>query len=316
MKSLFNISILVISFFSISCNQSSKQNNSNNYAESIYYGGDIITMEGDSATYAEAIAIKEGKIIFVGSKAEAEKMKSDSTTMNDLKGKTMLPGFLDAHSHYFNSLLVANQCKLYAPPSGTAKDVESIIAALKTYAEERKIPKGEMIIGYGYDDNVMPDGRLLNRDDLDKAFPDNPVRIDHVSMHGGVLNSLALKYYGIDANTKTPPGGVIVRKPGTNEPFGLIMETAFLPVFEKSEPMSPQQEIEFTKAGQMLYAEAGITTAHEGATHLYQLQTIKRASDAGANIIDVIAFPFITDVDNTLKEIPQSEWLTYKKVLK
>jgi len=316
MKSLFNISILVISFFSISCNQSSKQNNSNNYAESIYYGGDIITMEGDSATYAEAIAIKEGKIIFVGSKAEAEKMKSDSTTMNDLKGKTMLPGFLDAHSHYFNSLLVANQCKLYAPPSGTAKDVESIIAALKTYAEERKIPKGEMIIGYGYDDNVMPDGRLLNRDDLDKAFPDNPVRIDHVSMHGGVLNSLALKYYGIDANTKTPPGGVIVRKPGTNEPFGLIMETAFLPVFEKSEPMSPQQEIEFTKAGQMLYAEAGITTAHEGATHLYQLQTIKRASDAGANIIDVIAFPFITDVDNTLKEIPQSEWLTYKKGFK
>jgi len=273
-------------------------------------------MEGDSATYAEAIAIKEGKIIFVGSKAEAEKMKSDSTTMNDLKGKTMLPGFLDAHSHYFNSLLVANQCKLYAPPSGTAKDVESIIAALKTYAEERKIPKGEMIIGYGYDDNVMPDGRLLNRDDLDKAFPDNPVRIDHVSMHGGVLNSLALKYYGIDANTKTPPGGVIVRKPGTNEPFGLIMETAFLPVFEKSEPMSPQQEIEFTKAGQMLYAEAGITTAHEGATHLYQLQTIKRASDAGANIIDVIAFPFITDVDNTLKEIPQSEWLTYKKGFK
>jgi predicted amidohydrolase YtcJ len=316
MKTTLNISILTISLFCVSCNQSSKQDHSANYAESIYYGGDIITMEGDSVTYAEAIAIKDGKIIFVGSKAEAEKMKGDSTTMNDLQGKTMLPGFLDAHSHYFNSLLVANQCKLYAPPSGTAKDVESIITALKTYAEERKIPKGEMIMGYGYDDSVMPDGRLLNRDDLDKAFPDNPVRIDHVSMHGGVLNSLALKYYGIDVNTKTPPGGVIVRKPGTNEPYGLIMETAFLPVFEKSEPMTPEQEIEFTKAGQMLFAEAGITTAHEGATHLYQLQTIKRASDAGANIIDVIAFPFITDVDNTLKEIPQSEWLTYKNGFK
>lgn len=316
MKSIINIYILIISLFCMSCNQSSIQNNPVNYAEAIYYGGDIITMEGDSPTYVEAIAIKNGKIIFVGKRAEAEKLKGDSTTMNDLQGQTMLPGFLDAHSHYFNSLLVANQCNLYAPPSGTAKDVGSIITALKAHANKRKIPKGEMILGYGYDDNVMPNGRLLNRDDLDKAFPDNPVRIDHVSMHGGVLNSLALKYYGIDSNTKTPPGGVIVRKPGTNEPYGLIMETAFLPVFEKSEPMTPEQEIEFTKAGQMLYAEAGITTAHEGATHLYQLQTIKRASDAGANIIDVIAFPFITDVDNTLKEIPLSEWLSYKNGFK
>ena len=69
----------------------------------------------------------------------------------------------------------------------------SIIAELKRHAAERKIPKGEMIMGYGYDDTVMPDGRLLNRDDLDQAFPDNPVRVDHVSMHGAVMNSLALK---------------------------------------------------------------------------------------------------------------------------
>lgn len=67
--------------------------------------------------------------------------------------------------------------------SGPGKDVESIIIALKAFAAERKIPKGELIMGYGYDENVMPKGKLLNRDDLDKAFPDNPVRIDHVSMH-------------------------------------------------------------------------------------------------------------------------------------
>ena len=101
-------------------------------------------------------------------------MKGDATKVVDLGGKALLPGFLDAHSHYINSLLVANQCKLYAPPSGPGKDVPSIIAELKKYAAERKIPKGEMIMGYGYDDTVMPDGRLLNRDDLDAAFPDNP----------------------------------------------------------------------------------------------------------------------------------------------
>jgi len=316
MKKNYRIAFLIALLAFGSCQQAAKQNNSNQGADAIYYGGDIITMEGDNATYAESIAIKDGKIVFVGSKVEAEKMKGDSTSMNDLQGKTLLPGFLDAHSHYFNSLLVANQCKLYAPPSGSAKDVESIVSTLKAYAADRKIPKGEMIMGYGYDDNVMPKGRLLNRDDLDAAFPDNPVRIDHVSMHGCVLNSLAMKYYGYDANFKTPPGGICVRKPGTTEPYGLIMETAYLPVVEKTAPMTKEQEIAYSKAGQMLYAETGITTAQDGATHKWQLDIIKRAADAGANIIDVVAYPFITDVDKTLTEYPLSSWLSYNKGFK
>ena len=314
LKTLLTIGFLAMIF--ASCNQSGNKTASKDAADAIYFGGDIITMEGDSASYAEAVAVKNGKIIFVGKKADAEKLKGDSTKINDLKGRTMLPGFLDAHSHYINSLLVANQCKLYAPPSGPGKDVESIVEALKKFADERKIQKGEMIMGYGYDENVMPDGKLLNRDDLDKAFPDNPVRVDHVSMHGCVLNSLAMKFYGISAETKTPPGGVIVRKPGTNEPYGLIMETAFLPIFEKTEPLTKEQEIAWTKAGQMLYAESGITTAQEGATHLPQMETIKRASDAGVNIIDIVAYPFITDLDKILVEFPKTEWGKYNKGFK
>jgi hypothetical protein len=282
----------------------------------LYHGGSILTMAGDSPTYVEALVEQDGKIIFTGSKADALKQYTATGTLVDLEGKTMLPGFMDAHSHYINSLLVANQCQLYAPPSGTAKDVESIIANLKTFAKERNIQKGEMITGYGYDDTVMPEGRLLNRDDLDKAFPDNPVRVDHVSMHGCVLNTLAMEKYNISKDTKTPPGGVIVRKPGTQEPYGLIMETAFLPIMEQADPMTEAQEIELSKAGQMLYAEAGITTAHEGASHLPQIETIKRASEAGANFIDIVAYPFITDVDNVLKLIPLEDWQTYKNKFK
>jgi len=285
-------------------------------ADTIYHNGSILTIAGKKPAYVEALVVKNGKIAFVGSKDAALKMKGDATKVEDLGGKALLPGFLDAHSHYINSLLVANQCKLYAPPSGPGKDVPSIIAELKKYATERKIPKGEMIMGYGYDDSVMPNGRLLNRDDLDAAFPDNPVRIDHVSMHGAVLNSLALKKYGVSAATKTPPGGIIVRKPGTEEPWGLIMETAFLPIFEQAEPMTAQQEIDFSRAGQMLFAEAGITTAHEGATHLPQFQTMKRATDAGVNIIDVIAYPFVTEVDKVLAEFPLAEWGKYKNRFK
>ncbi|MDW4549048.1 amidohydrolase family protein [Defluviimonas sp. D31] len=280
-------------------------------AETLYFGGDILTMTGDAPAYVEALAVLDGKILFAGSRDEAMAMTDGRTRLVDLGGKTLMPAFIDGHSHYINSLLVANQAKVYAPPSGPGKDVPSIIAEIQRFAAERNISKGELIMAYGYDDSVMPDGRLLNRDDLDEAFPDNPVRVDHVSMHGAVMNSLALEKYGISAATETPPAGVIVRKPGTQEPWGLIMETAFLPVMEKAEPMTAQQEIDWSRAGQMLYAEAGITTAHEGASHLPQFETIRRASEAGANIIDVVAYPFITDLDKVLGEFPVSKWGSY-----
>lgn len=285
-------------------------------ADTIYHNGSILTMAGRTPAYVEALAVKDGKIVLAGRKDDALEMKGDATKVVDLAGKALLPGFLDGHGHYINSLSVANQCKLYAPPSGPGKDVPSILAELKKFAAERQVAKGEMIMGYGYDDTVMPDGRLLNRDDLDAAFPDNPVRIDHVSMHGAVLNSLALKKYGISAATQTPPGGIIVRKPGTEEPWGLIMETAFLPVFEQSEKMTQAQELEWTKAGQRLYAEAGITTAHEGSTFLSHFQTMKRAADAGANLIDVVAHPFISDLEGVLAVLPVEKWGKYDRRLK
>ncbi len=196
----------------------------------------------------------------------------------DLAGKALLPGFLDAHSHYVSALSVANQAKVYAPPSGPGKDVPSIVAAIDKFRTDRSIAKGQVIQAYGYDENVMPDGRLLNRDDLDQAFPDNPVLVGHVSMHGAVMNSAALKQFGISAATKTPPGGVIVRKPGSDEPYGLIMETAYLPVFSNLPQPTKEQEIEFSRAAQMLYAESGVTTAHEGATHAADLAVMQRAT--------------------------------------
>ena len=280
-------------------------------ADTIFLGGTILTMD-DALPKAEALAVRGGVILALGPRAQIEAAyRGPETAIVDLAGKTLLPGFIDAHSHYYNSLLVANQAQVYAPPSGRAGDVDSLIAEIRRFATDRAIPRGELIVAYGYDDTAMAGGRLLNRDDLDAAFPDNPVRVDHVSMHGTVLNSLALALYGFSAATETPPGGIIVRKEGTNEPYGLIMETAYIPVASRSEPMTPEAEIAATRAGQMLYAATGITTAHEGATHLDQFRTIRRASEAGANIIDVIAYPFITELDPILAEYPVENWGTY-----
>jgi predicted amidohydrolase YtcJ len=206
---------------------------------------------------------------------------------------------------------VANQVNVYAPPAGPAADIATIVSELKKFRDERKIPKGELIQAYGYDENAMPNGVGLTRDDLDVDFPDNPVMVNHVSMHGAVFNSAAMKKFGISAATKTPPGGVILRRPGSDEPLGLVMESAYMPIAASLPPPNAQQEIEWTRAGQMLYAAAGITTAQEGATVKPTLEAMQRASAAGANIIDVIAFPFIYDFDKILADNPVETWGKY-----
>lgn len=285
-------------------------------ADTIYVGGPIVTMD-DARPAAEALAVASGRIVAVGTRAEVEQARrGPATTVVDLRGRALLPGFLDAHSHYFSSLTVANQVKLYAPPAGPGKDVPSIVAALVAFRDARKVPPGEIIQAYGYDDTAMPAGRLLNRDDLDAALPDHPVIVGHVSMHGAVLNSAALRRFGITAATETPPGGVIVRKPGTNEPWGLIMETAYLPVFAALPRPTRAQEVEWSRAGQMLYAAAGITTAHDGATHADEVELIRRVSQAGANLIDVIAHPFILELDRVLEANPPATWGRYDRRFK
>jgi predicted amidohydrolase YtcJ len=282
----------------------------------VYFGGDILTMEGETPEYVDAVVVKAGKIVFTGAKEEAVQLAGPDYEVVNLFGKTLLPGFIDAHSHYISSLSVANQLNLYPPPSGPGENVESIVRELRRFKEENGIPDGQLIQAYGYDDTVMPEGGLLNRDDLDAALPNNPVLVGHVSMHGAVLNSAAMKNWGISAATETPPGGVIVRKPGTNEPYGLIMETAFLPIFGSLPLPSPKEELEWSRAAQVMYAENGITTAHEGATHLKDIQLIQRATDAGVNLIDIVVFPFITDLDEILKEFPIESWGKYHNRLK
>ena len=114
------------------------------------------------------------------------------------------------------TLTAANQVKAHGPSAGPSEGVPGILEAIEKFRVERNVPQRQLIQAYGYDDTVMPDGRLLNRDDLDRAFPDNPVLVGHVSMQGGVMDSAALKMFGISPGTRTPRGGTIVRKPGTH----------------------------------------------------------------------------------------------------
>jgi len=267
----------------------------------VYFGGDIITMVGETPQYAEAVVVKDGKISFVGTSEEAMKIAGEGHQMLNLEGKTLMPSFIDPHSHFINSLGMSSQANCSPSPVGEADDVSGIIKALQDLKIEKNILDGELIMGYGYDDTVMPDGKLLNRDDLDNAFPNNPIMVLHVSLHGAVLNSKGLAQFGISAKTETPPGGIIVRKPGTNEPYGLIMETAFLPVFTQLPKPTEDQVMQQLKDGQMIYAAAGVTTAQEGASHLADIEIMQQGADSKAFFIDVVSYPFITEFDAIFK---------------
>ncbi len=285
-------------------------------ADTIFLNGDIVTID-DAQPTAEAVAVKDGRILAVGTEDTVVRHhRGPRTGMHDLGGKTLLPGFIDPHSHYINALTVANQVNVFAPPAGPGTDVETIVAELKNFRDARNIPAGQLIMGYGYDETIMPGGRTLHRDDLDRDFPDNPVMVGHVSLHGAVLNSAALAKYGISADTLTPPGGVIVRREGSNEPDGLVMETAFLPIFAALPKPTREQEIEWSVAGQMLYAAAGITTAHEGATHATDIAIMQRAAAGGASLIDVVAYPFILDLGAILEDNPPDTFGTYRNRVK
>ncbi|WP_328350089.1 amidohydrolase [Mycobacterium sp. NBC_00419] len=284
-------------------------------ADAIYTGGAIVTID-DANPSAQALAVRAGRITAVGTRDEVLAQRGPGTRMVDLDGATLLPGFLDPHSHYINSLTVANQVNVFAPPAGPGADVGAIVQALKSFRDSQQIPPGEMIVAYGYDDTLMPGGRTLHKEDLDADFPNNPVLVGHVSMHGAVLNSAAMRQFDITAATPTPPGGIIVRKEGSTEPDGLVMETAFLPIFAAMPKPTPSQEIAWSQAGQLLYAAAGITTAHEGATHAADVELIYRAAEGGANLIDVVAYPFILELDEVLAQHPPQEFGSYRNRVK
>lgn len=285
-------------------------------ADTIFTDAIVITMNPNQPA-AESVAVKDGLILGVGSAQQiASAHQGDGTEVVDLNGMTLLPGFIDPHSHFINALSMSTQANISAPPVGPATNPDEIVAEMLRFFDGKPRGADQLLIAYGYDENLMPDGQLLTRYVLDKAFPDTPIQVMHVSLHGAVLNSAALAKYGIDASTETPPGGVILRVEGSNEPQGLLMETAFIPIFEQLPAPAPDELKQRIMDGQMIYARAGVTTGYEGATHLPQLKVLKNAASEGWLFMDVIALPFITDVEKTLAEYPVESWMKYDNGLK
>jgi predicted amidohydrolase YtcJ len=190
--------------------------------DTLYLNGTVITMTARDAT-AEAVAVKDGRILAVGPNNKIKALAGPSTKSIDLAGKTLLPGFYAAHDHFPGAGRVALfSTDLNSPPIGPMESIEDIVAALRAKAE--KTPPGKWIVGRGYDDTLVKEHRHPTRHDLDRASTNHPIHIVHTSGHLSSANSLALKLAGVTKDTPQPAGGVIRKDPVTGEPDGIIEE--------------------------------------------------------------------------------------------
>jgi predicted amidohydrolase YtcJ len=270
-------------------------------AEKIFRGGTIVTMD-DARREVQAVSIAGGRILAAGDEARVMKHKTDATEIVDLGGKTLMPSFIDSHGHFMNAPRIVVWANVSGPPVGPITKVADFVPVLQEHVKRLGIKQGEWIIGYGYDRSNLAEGRELLASELDPAFPDNPVMLIHVSNHGAVLNSAALKLVGYDEHTPTPPGGVINRIEGTNKPAGFLMETAFLPIFGNMPQPSERELLGNLDAAQQIYASAGVTTCSEGATHAAELKFLRKGAAEGLFYLDVVSLPLILEIPALIKE--------------
>ena len=251
-------------------------------ANTIYTGGDILTMAGKEPSYVEALVVDGGKIVFAGSKDQALTHKTADTKIIDLQGHTLLPGFIDTHGHmiYFGKNLI--DADLFGTP-----DIPDLIARMKKQAE--RTPPGDWVVGFGYLSRKLKEGRTPTAEELDQISADRPVMIVDSSGHLGAGNSALFKLTGISAATPDPEGGSFARKPGGTELLGPMEETALNMVRKERPPFTGSSADRVVTNAVDLWASYGQTTAMECGLGLGEddADIVKNAIDKNLLKIDL-----------------------------
>jgi len=256
----------------------------------IFINGTILTMDDTDST-AEALAVAGGRIEAVGSTDQIRSMAGNQTVVTDLQGKTLLPGFIEAHGHFPWSGFNAVGANLNSPPIGSMACVADIFEALNRKASET--PRGKWVVGFGYDDTSLAEKRYVTRDELDEVFKEHPVYISHISGHVGMANSLALEAAGIDAHTPDPEGGVICRDPDTGQPTGVLEEKAAHEVFRLAADFSMEENLAILKWAVDDYARHGVTTVQCGYADEKLFNGLSLGVQAGQIPLRLIVWPEI-----------------------
>ncbi|MEI7953608.1 MAG: amidohydrolase [Verrucomicrobiota bacterium] len=280
----------------------------------LYANGSIVSMDASGAIF-EAVGVRDGRIVAVGTQAAVAERLDPGFSQIDLQGHSLLPGFYAAHDHFpeagENDLY---QVDLNSPPLGTVHNIDELVAALKRKAEATA--PGQWVLGWGYDDTLLAEGRHPTRADLDRVSTRHPVWVAHISGHLGAANSMALEIAGVTKATAQPRSGRIRLDEQTGEPNGVFEECASL-VGRHIPGYTVKQRQAAIRQAQTGYLAQGVTTtviAGATAETLHDLDTAMASDMLHLRITALVAWRF-ADPMPTLKAATERLHLTGVKIL-
>ena len=267
----------------------------------VYRNGTILTMDGDTPDYVEAVAVRDGRILYAGTMAGAVAAAGNATQV-DLQGRTMLPGFIDTWGHFTlfaQQTLGVNLAYFSEKPP---RDKADVINALKAAA-----PFNGWIIGYGYYAALLADGPLT-LEDLDAALPDTPVLISTLSTLTGQLNSAGIATLGLTPETPAVQPGEIVKDPHTGRLTGDLLFTPFMSARTAAVGSDSQAQVLTTfRAAEALLAKQGYTTVQSYQLVPEEIANLRAAFDDGVLSVDVMGMPSVSDAASA-KIVQDADW--------
>jgi hypothetical protein len=229
----------------------------------------VVYTVNDAQPKAEAVAIRYGRVVFVGSSADAKRYEGKGTRVVDLKGKTVVPGLVDSHYHFSGVGLRELNLNL----EGTTS-LEDFLAKVKARVDKAK--PGEWVTGRGWIETFWQPQAFPTRWDLDRIAPNNPVYLTRADGHGSVANSAALKLAGVDKNSESPFGGEIMKDKKTGEPSGMLLDRAQGLVSRHIPPASKEQAEQALLLADKRSIALGWTQVHDAGVGWEQIEKVKQ----------------------------------------
>lgn len=229
------------------------------YADIIFINGEVITVDGNKSVQ-EAVAVKDNQIVGVGKTVEMNGWIGEGTRVIDLDGKSLLPGFIDAHLHLtiFGTNLLGINCQ-----DPHIQSLQDLYTELKKKVDQT--PVGEWVRVTGFNEHTMMEGRFPSKQELDAISTQHPIVIIRVCNHTSIANSRALESVGFTKESKDPEGGKIERN-SNGELTGKVLESAHMQLFNEADYSDKEIEEGFKLASDT-FVKAGITSVHDAGSY-------------------------------------------------
>ncbi|SNS26942.1 amidohydrolase [Sphingopyxis indica] len=275
----------------------------------LYRGGPIVTMDGDTPQTVEAVVTRGGRIAYVGSETGAEAAAGKDAAIHELHGATMLPGFIDAHSHFAVAMQMAGGLDLWDKSLAPVTDIAGLQRVIGDFIAREAIPPGGWVIVWQYDNENLAEKRHITRAELDAVAADRKIVVLHQSLHALVANSAALAAAKLSDASEPPPGGMMLRD-DAGHLTGVLLERSTFLMLTAMPQLTAEQKLARLNAAQQRYFAEGYTHAQDGATQPADLAFFT-SPEARAHLkIDLALLPFYTGLDALLAD-PAIRFGTY-----